>query len=196
MGAPVLGCGPNDPWILELETGSSFQVFGHQGAKSGNSEVLQEGTFSTVHVCEMPSGQNLLLVVNRGLGRPSQNPSLTPPFVMRQPHPRSDGRTDRQVEDIEGYLRKQCHDYQVDVVSFEAMSFSEQLCSVACPFTCLRFWVTELLLGSCCGLADVADVVECVSFHDCRFGRIGCRSVPSRTVPLSAIAPHRKRKMS
>ena len=51
-----------------------------------------------------------------------------------QPHPRSDGRTDRQVEDIEGdadYLRKQYPDYQLDVVSFESMSFSEQLHSVA-----------------------------------------------------------------
>ena len=81
-GAPVLGCGPNDPWILEYETGNSFRVFGYQGAESGNSEVLREGTFSTVY--EMPSGQNLLLVVNRGLGRPSQNSSLIPPFMMRQ----------------------------------------------------------------------------------------------------------------
>ena len=58
-------------------------------------------------------------------------------FLVRkdyQPHPRSDGRTDRQVEDIEGdanYLRKQYPDYQVDIVSFETMSFSEQLRSVA-----------------------------------------------------------------
>ena len=58
-------------------------------------------------------------------------------FLVRkdyQPHPRSDGRTDRQVEDIEGdanYLRKQYPDYQLDIVSFEAMSFSEQLRSVA-----------------------------------------------------------------
>mmetsp|Transcript_5640 Transcript_5640/g.13537 ORF Transcript_5640/g.13537 Transcript_5640/m.13537 type:complete len:523 (-) Transcript_5640:6-1574(-) len=54
-------------------------------------------------------------------------------FLVRrnyQPHPRSDGRTDRQVEDVEGdanYLRKQYPGYQLDIVSFETMSFAEQL---------------------------------------------------------------------
>ena len=64
-------------------------------------------------------------------GKTNETKRLT--FLVRkdyQPHPRSDGRTDRQVEDIEGdanYLRRQHPDYQLDIVSFETMSFADQL---------------------------------------------------------------------
>jgi len=66
---------------------------------------------------------------------PNRKKTLT--FLVRtnyQPHPRSNGRTDRQIEDIDAdaeYLRRQYPDYHVVVASFEKISFVEQLRVVA-----------------------------------------------------------------
>ena len=81
-GSPVVACGKKDPFVLDDSTGYTgnvYNVVGYTGA--GSTEELPEGTYVAAH--DMGNGITILLVINRALGRPSQNPSLIPPFMMR-----------------------------------------------------------------------------------------------------------------
>ena len=66
----------NNKYRIDLDSHA-----GSPGHGAGSTEELPEGTYVTAH--DMANGITILLVINRALGRPSQNPSLIPPFMMR-----------------------------------------------------------------------------------------------------------------